>query len=105
MARFEIAESEQAPSLSIIASQFDHAYSPLRILQSLVNLDDIRGFFVTNMRHGLAGKQKRLEQVMQVLEQTDEVTESFVDRLHFFDGVSETYREKMLRIVHERLQK
>jgi len=101
----EIAESEQAPRLSIIASQFDHAYSPLRILQSLVNLDDIRGFFVTNMRHGLAGKQKRLEQVMQVLEQTDEVTESFVDRLHFFDGVSETYREKILRIVHERLQK
>ena len=77
----------------------------MRILQSLVSLDDIRGFFVTNMRHGLAGKQKRLEQVMQVLEQTDEVTESFVDRLHFFDGVSETYREKMLRIVHERLQK
>jgi len=101
----EIAESEHAPSLSIIASQFDHAYSPLRILQSLVSLDDIRSFFVTNMGHGLGGKQKRLEQVIQVLKQTEEVAESFVDRLHFFDGVSETYSEKMMKIVHERLRK
>lgn len=101
----EIAQSKHAPDLMIIASQFDHAYSPARILQSLVSLDDVKGFFVTNMRHGLGGKQVRLEQLVDVLGQAGQKTASFTDNLHFFKGVSDDYRQKLLDIVAARTQK
>ena len=99
----KIAQSEHAPSITIIASQFDHAFSPLKVIQSLVNLDDIQGFFVTNMRHGLAGKQLRLDQLVSVLTQDIHAADSFVDRLHFFQGVTKDYRKKLLDEVKKRL--
>ena len=99
----EIAKSENAPKISIIASQFDHAYSPLRILQSLVNLNDIRSFFVTNSPHGIGGRKSRMKQVLEALRQTEDSPE-FPDRLHFFDGVSDDYRKQVAESISERLQ-
>jgi len=99
----EIAKSENAPKISIIASQFDHAYSPLRILQSLVNLNDIRSFFVTNSPHGISGRKSRMKQVLEALRQTEDSPE-FPDRLHFFDGVSDDYRKQVAESISERLQ-
>lgn len=99
----EIAQSDHAPDLAIIASQFDHAYNPVCILRSLVSLDDIQGFFVTNMRHGLAGEQIRLDQLLSVLRQIGQNTPAFTDKLHFFNGVSENYRQKIHEVIEARL--
>jgi hypothetical protein len=101
----DIAKLDHAPNLSIIASQFDHAYSPTRLISSLVDLDDIRGFFVTNMRHGLGGKQIRLEQVIDVLQRAGSITDSFLEKLHFFEGVSDDYRKKLIELIKQRLPK
>lgn len=101
----EIANSEHAPEISVIASEYDHAYSPKRILQSLVDLNDISNFFVTNMAHGLGGKQARLEQLVEALQQTGYMATTFIERLHFFNGVSEDYQKSLVDSIQERLQK
>lgn len=101
----EAARAEHAPSVSIIASRFDHAYTPERLLKALISLDDIQGFFVTNARHGLGGKQTKLEQLVGVLNDTEARTASMLQKLHFFDGVAGDYRQKIIDIVKGREDK
>ncbi len=100
----EIAKSENAPNISIIASELDISYGPIRIIQSLADLNDISSFFVTNSQHGIRGRKSRMKQVLEALRQTEDSPE-FTDRLHFFDGVSDDYRKQVAESISERLQK
>ena len=103
----DVAQSENAPIVSIMTSLFDHAYTPERLLQALVSLDDISGFFVTNSRHGLGGKQEKLEQLASVLKglENNDMVSTFMDKIHFFKGVSDEYRQKILEILKTRGEK
>jgi hypothetical protein len=99
----QIAKGENVPNITILASRHDHAYTPERILNSLVDLDDISAFFITNSRHGLGGKKQRLEQLVEAL--TDSVYDTSIpilNRVHFFDDISEKYKAKILEIVSSR---
>lgn len=99
----EIAAAEHAPEISIVASRVDNAYTPERILKSLVSLDDIKTFFVTNTRHGLIGKQVKLDQLIAVLTEVPASGVSFLDKLHFADAIPQGYRNKLRDIVQGRL--
>jgi len=95
----EVAQSDQSPEISIVASRFDHAYTPERLLQALVSIDDIKTFFITNTRHGLSGKQVKLDQLVSVLTGATDATKSYFQKLHFAEGVAEDYRTKIVDIV------
>jgi len=94
-----VAQSEQAPEVSIVASRYDHAYSPVRLLQALVSLDDVATFFITNTRHGLAGKKEKLDQLLSVLESAPDKTADFLDRLHFAGDIAEDYRHRISEAI------
>ncbi len=98
----EIATSENAPRISIVASRYDHAYSPLAIVDSLVDLNDVDFMFVTNTRHGLGGKKQKLQEVVTALGATAGETDSFVQKLHFAPGISEEYMQKMVEAVRRK---
>ena len=101
----DIAQSATAPLMSVVASRFDHAYTPQRLLDSLIDLDDVAGFFVSNTRHGLAGKRVKLEQLASVLNGVEHKGESMMDRLHFFSDVADDYKDKIVELVKDRLEK
>lgn len=99
----DIAESENAPVVSIVASRFDHAYTPQRLIQALVSLKDINSFFITNYRHGLGGRKAKLEQLVGVLTgENEDLAKPFTDRLRFAEGIAEEYKQKILAIISSR---
>lgn len=101
----DIALMDNAPSVTILTSRLDHAYDPVRLLKALVNFDDVNNFLISNSRHGLSGKQKKLEQLVSVfISDTDKPT-TFLERLSFGEGIPETYRNKILELVETRLKK
>ena len=59
----EIASAKNAPMISVIASEFDHAYSPEHILESLQDVTDIATLFVSHARHGIGGKISKIQEV------------------------------------------
>jgi len=101
----DIAVAQNAPDISIIASRFDHAYTPQRLLQALVSLDDVNSFFITNFRHGLGGKRLRLEQLVSVFNGSEDRSKSFIDRIRFAEGVTDEYRKRIFNIIDSRQEK
>ena len=100
----EVAQSEHAPEISIMASRHDHAYTPERLLRGLVSLDDIKTFFIADTRHGLGGKQAKLEQLVSVLTTASNKTGSFLDRLQFASGIPEGYRRKIMDVISSQIE-
>jgi hypothetical protein len=98
----EVAQSDESPNISIVASRYDHAYPPERIVQSLVRLDDIDHFYITDSRHRLGGKQNKLKETIEALGRKSDNTGSFLERVHFADSITEDYRKKITEIIRLR---
>jgi hypothetical protein len=97
----EIQQAQEAPSISIVASRFDYAFNPANILRSLISLDDVEVFFITNTRHGIGGKLSKLSQVVSVLTAAPQSERPFIERLQFAEDVPEYYRQKIRAVVQE----
>lgn len=95
----EVAQSAAAPIITVVASSMDHAYSPKKVLESLVDINDIAALFITNARHGINGKTQKLTQVMQALQTAVDPQASLEQKITFADGITEKYRTQIAKLL------
>lgn len=99
----EIAHMQDAPYVSVLASRLDHAYSPAKIISSLVDTDDIAELFISESRHAISKSSDKLAQIVTLLK--EDVLNVNPTRLatnvHFANAVPQAYRQQIKQLLNE----
>jgi pimeloyl-ACP methyl ester carboxylesterase len=98
----EIAQLDNAPIITILASRLDHAYSPAKIIESLEDIHDISALFVSESRHAISKSSNKLAEIIGIL--TSDIPKSTQGNdimITFANAVPTAYRE----VIHHLTRK
>lgn len=95
----QIASFDNSPFISVVASRLDHAYSPAKIMTSLIHVDDIAEMIITESRHAISEKSDKLQQIVSVLRSKNSAgpIKKF-EKIRFADAVPASYRTKIMQM-------